>query len=196
MDRILKPLTALVKPWQGPYWLLLVIIGLNRLIVNVTFNVKSETNFQWSQIVPRFGTEILTALFIAAFFAVCVLGMLKIFNKPGAKAAFSELFKMCLKAQSAYMMAAPLALLALAFGPSLHYEWNKTLGQLVNGLLSLGTFAFLFVLLRRRFENKMGELSIVGLLFSAHIFMVAFVFLALLALLICAAIAVVALLWR
>ncbi|MEK6543927.1 MAG: hypothetical protein AABZ44_05775 [Elusimicrobiota bacterium] len=196
MDRILKSLSVLAKPWDGPYWLLLTLIAINRSVVARMADPPNEGDGNLIRSLPGIGKEALTALAMCAVFAGCIMIMLVVLkNRIKVKAAFGDLFKMCLKAQSSYLLAAPLALLTLAAGAYLDDSGAQVIGQSLKGLLPLGMFVLLFMGLRRRF-GKMDEVSVIGLLFSPYIVMTAVTLMALFAMFLFMAMALVILLNR
>ena len=178
MSKLLK---NLAKPWELRPFLLLLLLGLNRIIFRSVFQMEDKP-VALTNAIPSFTRECFYAVLIAAVLALSIAIMLKIStNATTRHAPFSDLFFLGLKAQSFYLLAAPFALITLSlsnyFNPSLVYDISKFL----KGLFPLSIFITLFFVLKQEFQN-LSEIRLLGLVFSPYLLFVGFLVTSLIAL--------------
>lgn len=189
MDRILKPFESLSKPWQGPAWLLLVLIAINRLLLDNAFGLPGKK--AWLRGAWLFGSQVLTTFFLSLFLALCIFAMLKILRRKVRRPPpIEELIQMGLAAQSPYLLAAPIMAIVMAAIGLLGLSNGTSVGLSLRVLFSFAVFPVLYVIVRRRFPG-IGELSVLSLVLSPYLLLVGAVFAGLLAIFLFLAAAIV-----
>ncbi|MBI4668133.1 MAG: hypothetical protein HY747_02925 [Elusimicrobia bacterium] len=175
---LLKPFEALAKPWSSPRWILLILIGINRVILRY-MSSASQGQTTLPHFFPRLAFEIITAFLLALFLAFCVAAALKIFNsganEPSQTPAFRELLNMTITSQSPYLMAGPCVLAAALVYQFLGADAWRTAENFLHGFFPAAVMVALYVSLRRQFL-KWGELAVIGLTLSPWLMLVGCVF--------------------
>jgi len=132
--------------------------------------------FNWSKSLAYFGKELLTAFFLAGFFAICLAAMLKLLRKiPGSPSSVGELLRLALRAQSPYLLAGPAAIVIISLSQWVGAENVLRLGKLLASALPLAMLFILYALLKKRF-SEFNELTIVALTLSPYLLLVGAVF--------------------
>ncbi|MBI2070428.1 MAG: hypothetical protein HYT79_07460 [Elusimicrobia bacterium] len=174
MDRVLKALGPLGRPWDGPAWLLLVLISINRLLMDNSW--LHGKKLAVLKIIPVFGSKLLSTFLLAFFLAASIMTMIKFLRtKPEREPSWTELLNITLTAQSSYLLAAPILLLSMAVVQYFGLDYPRSLSQFLNGLFPFLMYVILYVKIRRRFAD-MGELSMIGLVLSPYLLLVGSVF--------------------
>ncbi|MBI4063270.1 MAG: hypothetical protein HY401_03095 [Elusimicrobia bacterium] len=177
------------KPWQGPAWLLLVLIAINRLLLDNAFGLPGKK--AWLRGAWLFGSQVLTTFFLSLFLALCIFAMLKILRRKVRRPPpIEELIQMGLAAQSPYLLAAPIMAIVMAAIGLLGLSNGTSVGLSLRVLFSFAVFPVLYVIVRRRFPG-IGELSVLSLVLSPYLLLVGAVFAGLLAIFLFLAAAIV-----
>lgn len=164
MARILN---ALARPWGLPPFLFILLLGLNRLIWRETIKFDTPRLLTPRNIATQFSGECLNAFFIALLISISVFVLIKL-TKTLADVSFSELLGLSLKAQSFYLLAAPLALVFLNLDEHFSQQVVTNLAQLLKGFLPLTIFATLFFLLKKRLQG-LSEIRVLSFVFAPYL---------------------------
>lgn len=142
------------RPWEGPVWLLFVLLSVNRLFLLDEPGIKADWARGWQGLLYILAAA-LQVFIIAGGMAVCMKMMMKLFRykRPQKPANMPELFNISLKAQSPYLAAAPLVLAIAAASHFLDPDKAQMLARATQGILALSMLAVLFFTLRTRFPE-------------------------------------------
>lgn len=165
-----QALRWIAKPWEGPTWILIIFLAVNRWFLSMQFGTATG-NLGLDNGVSQFVFSMFKVLSVSLVISLCMSMMLRLVGKT-ERLELADLFEISLKAQSPYLLAVPLALAAMGLSAYLSAEQTTSFVKFLKGLLSFSMFCVLYAMLRKRLSG-LGELKLITVLFSPYLFFLA-----------------------